>query len=92
MKLNKEAIKDVINYVIDNQVFDLDEGCMDSIELLTIVNDLSGDTDNMRKEISTAIYRCIQEGLLYSNYPNIMWGKAVIYDVTFRGFSWLENN
>ncbi|KAI4445144.1 hypothetical protein C823_007651 [Eubacterium plexicaudatum ASF492] len=92
MKLNKNAIKYVINYVIDNQVFDLDEGCMNSIELLTIVNDLSGDTDNKRKEISTAIYRCIQEGLLNSNYPNIMWGRAVIYDVTFRGFLWLENN
>jgi len=48
MKLSKNAIKDVINYIIENQAFDLDEGCMDSIELLTIVNDLSGDDDNKR--------------------------------------------
>ena len=92
MKLSKNAIKDVINYVIENQAFNLDEGCMDSIELLTIVNDLSGEDDNKRQEISTALYRCIQEGLLHSNYPDTMWGKAVVYDVTFKGFSWLENN
>lgn len=92
MKLNKNAIKEVINYVSDNQTFDLEEGRMDSIKLLTIVNDLSGENNDKRQEISCAIYRCIHEGLMSSDYPNIMWGKAVVYDVTFKGFSWLEDN
>lgn len=92
MKLDKNAIKDVINYVIETQIFNFDDGCMDSIELTTIIKELSNMDENKMQKIACALYRCIQEGLLSSNYPNVMWGKAVVYDVTFRGFSWLENN
>lgn len=92
MKLNKNIIKDVINYVIDNQIFDLDNGCMNTIELTTIVKVLSNMNEAKMQEVSCAIYRCIQGGLISSNYPNVMWGKAVVFDVTFKGFTWLENN
>ena len=92
MKLNKNAIKDVINYIIENQTFDFDDGCMIAIELTTIIKELSNMDENKMQEVACALYRCIQEGLISSNYPDVMWGKSIVFDVTFKGFAWLENN
>ena len=58
----------------------------------SIVKDLSNGDEDKMNEVACSIYRCLQEQLVYSNYPNVMWGRAVIYDVSFKGFSWLENN
>lgn len=92
MKLNKNTIKSVLNYVIENQTFDFDDGCMSEIELTTIVKELSEMDEDKMQDIACALYRCIQEELIYSNYPNVMWGKAVVFDVSFKGFAWLANN
>lgn len=92
MKLDKNAIKNVINYVIEKQKFDFDDGRMDTIELTTIVKELSNMEEGKMQEIACALYRCIQEELIVSNYPNVIWGKAVVFDVAFKGFEWLDNN
>lgn len=92
MKLNKNAIKDVIHYVIEKQTFDFDAGQMTPIQLTSIVKDLSNNDENKMREIACAIVRCINEGLVISNYPRQPWGSSGIIDVTFRGFLWLENN
>ena len=92
MKLNKNVIKDVINYVIENQTFDLDAGQMTPILLTSNVKDLSNKDQNKMEEVACAIVRCVNENLVLSNYPRMPWGSAEITDVTFRGFEWLENN
>lgn len=92
MKLNKSAIKEVLNYVIENQTFDFNNGCMSTIPLTEVTNKLCNNNEDRRQELACALYRCISENLLESNYPNISWGVACIFDITFKGFEWLENN
>ncbi len=91
MKLNKEAMKQVINYVIENQTFDFDHGMMSPIELTHFIKLCNGDEDK-EQETACALYRCISAGFLESNYPKVSWGSAYIFDVTLKGFEWLENN
>lgn len=92
MKLDKDVIKSVLNYVIDNQTFDLEGGKMKDMHLTTIVKNLSNGNEDKMQEISCAIIRCINEGFVYSNYPKTVWSVASISDVSMRGFIWLENN
>lgn len=92
MKLNNDSIKEVLNYVIDTQTFDFDNGKMSTIYLTSIVNDLSGGNEDKMQEIACAVVRCINEGFLLSNYPKNVWATAEIFDVSLRGFLWLENN
>lgn len=93
MKLNKEVIKSVINYVIENQKFDFEKGQIEPIYLSTIVDALSNGNEDKMQEVACAIVRCINEGLLISNYSRIVkWSESEIIDVTFRGFRWLEDN
>lgn len=65
---------------------------MQSIKLTTIVRELSDGDDQKEREIACAIVRCINEGLVISNYPHAAWVTSEICDVTFRGFTWFENN
>lgn len=93
MKLNKDTIKSVINYIIEKQTFDFDKGQMNPIYLTSIVNDLSGTDEDKKQETACAIVRCINEGFIFSNYLHpAVWSSAVVTDVTLRGFVWLENN
>ena len=93
MKLNKNIIKDVINYVIEKQTFDFDTGQMTPILITSIVKDLSNNDENKMEEVACAIVRCINEGLVFSNYLRAsVWATAEIIDITFKGFEWLENN
>lgn len=92
MKLNKNAIKDVINYVIEKQTFDLDAGQMTPIQFTSIVKDLSNKDQNKMEEVSYAIVCCINEGLVLSHYPRQPWGSSGIMYVTFKGFEWIDNN
>lgn len=92
MKLNKIAIKNTLNYVIEKQTFDFDDGKMSTIYLTSIVKDLTGNDESKMQEVACAIVRCINEGLMISNYPRTSWDTAEVIDVTFRGFAWLENN
>lgn len=94
MKLNKEIIKKVLKYVIDHQDFDLDKGMIKPIELIDLINTLTHKTedDEIRKEYSYAIALCINENLIESNYPDVMWGRASITSITFKGYEWIENN
>lgn len=93
MKLNKDAIKSVINYIIEKQTFNFDDGQMEPIYLTSIVKDLSGNNADRKQEIACAIVRCINEGLIKSNYKHpAIWENATAADVTFHGFMWLKNN
>lgn len=92
MKLSNSSIKDVLNYIINTQTFDFDNGTMSTIYLTSIVNDLSNDDENKKQEIACAIVRCINEGFVLSDYPRNVWATAKIFDVTLRGFTWLESN
>lgn len=92
MKLNKEAIKSVIKYLAENQTFDLKHGTMNPIRIVTIIEKLSENDENKKQEIACAIVRCINEGLIISNYKHpVAWNIAEIIDVTFKGFDWVEN-
>lgn len=92
MKLNKDAIKLVINYISEKQTFDFEDGRMSKIYLTNIVNDLANNDENKRQEIACAIVRCINEGLIFSDYPRNVWIKASVIDISFQGFKWLEEN
>lgn len=92
MKLNKDSIKQVINYVIEKQTFDFEDGRMTKIYLTNIVSDLAGNDKDRNQEIACAIVRCINEGLILSDYPRNVWIKASVIDVSFQGFKWLEEN
>ena len=92
MKLSKDAIRSVLNHIIDNQKFDFNEGAMQKMDLTEIVKSLSDGSDDKDQEIACAIIRCINEGFVYSNYPKAVWVAASISDITLRGFMWLENN
>jgi hypothetical protein len=93
MKLNKTAIAEVLNYVIDNQTFDFSEGKMEGIYLTSLLNNLAGDNEEKKKEIAYAIMRCINGDLIISNYQfDSDWVKSKVFDVKFKGFEWLENN
>lgn len=92
MKLSKESINSVLNYIIEKQSFDFEDGHMSKIYLTSIVNDLAGSDENKKQEVACAIVRCINEGLVFSNYPREIWCKAFVADVSFNGFKWLENN
>lgn len=92
MKLNKDAIKNVLNYISEKQTFDFEDGYMSKIYLTGIVNDLAGDDETKKQETACAIVRCINEGLVYSDYPRNMWFKATITDISFIGFKWLEEH
>lgn len=92
MRLSNESIKSVLNYIIDTQTFDFDDGKMSTLYITTIVNELSDDNEYKMQEIACAIVRCINEGFILSNYPRNVWATAKVFDVTLRGFEWLENN
>ncbi len=92
MKLNKNIIKEVINYIIEKQTFDFDTGQMTPILLTSIVKDLSNNNEGKMEEVACAIVRCINENLVSSNYPRTPWVSSGIIDITFRGFEWIENN
>lgn len=92
MKLSKDAISSVLNHIIENQKFNFDNGKMQEMSLTGIMKSLSDGSDNKNQEIACAIVRCINEGLVYSNYPRAVWVVASISDITLRGFMWLENN
>lgn len=91
MKLNKDAMKAVINYVIENQTFDFKLGTMSPIKLTDFIKSCKGNEDK-EQEVACALYRCIYLDLLDSNYPDVSWGSAYIFDVTLKGFEWFENN
>lgn len=92
MKLNKDAMKAVINYVIENQTFDFELGAMSPIELTKITNELCDNDEDKRQEFACALYRCISEKLVESNYSELSWGRASVLDITLKGFEWLDNN
>lgn len=92
MKLNKDSIKQIIDYIVEKQKFDFDDGRMSKIYLTGIVSDLAGNDENRKQEIACAIVRCINEGLIFTDYPRNVWIKASVIDVSFQGFKWLEDN
>lgn len=94
MKLNKKIIKEILSYVIEQQSFDLEEGMIEPIELINLINALTNKTedDKIRKEYSYAVALCINEGLIESNYPDVMWGRASVTGITLKGYEWVENN
>lgn len=94
MKLNKKIIKEILEYLIKNQGFDFNKGMIEPIELVELTNILTNKTqdDKIREEYYYTIALCINEGLVETNYPDIMWGKASVTGVTFKGYEWVENN
>lgn len=63
MKLNKDAMKKVLNHIIEKQTFDLDTKSMKTMFINNIIRDLSSNEDE-RREITCAIKRCINERLI----------------------------
>lgn len=92
MILNTDAIKNVLNHISEKQTFDFENGQMSKIYLTGIVSDLAGSDETKKQETACAIVRCINEGLVYSDYPRNIWTKATITDITFAGFKWLEEH
>lgn len=92
MILSTEAIKSVLNYIIEKQTFDFDNGKMKPIYLTSIVKDLSNNNDNTMQEIACAIVRCINEELVFTNYPQTPWVTSHVTDISFKGFAWLKEN
>lgn len=94
MKLNNDAIKEVLDYIIEKQKFDFSKCEVKTIFLSSIVDNLAQNDEDRKQEIAFAIIRCINEGLIMNNYyhPNVVWTSAKVDDVTFKGFEWLEKH
>lgn len=92
MKLSKDAISSVLNYIIEKQTFDFEAGKLTPVYITSIVDDLSNGNETLKQDIACSIIRCINEELISSNYPRMSWISAEIFDVTFKGFEWIENN
>lgn len=96
MRVNNECIKAVLNYVIKKStiVFDISNSGYQKISFLSIVEDLSSETNYTKEEIiHSCVYALLCNYFITLSHPDLVKftpAQTVILDVSLTGYQFLE--